>query len=112
MKKVDISYIFYTLKTALGQIDPKQDLCVKHVCRTLKTYHVTFCVYPVVPIKLGKIIKYEAKKNMSIIYLETLNIEWGQIDPKHNKRVKKFSRTKNHPLAPQSTREIDVEKLV
>ena len=25
---------------------------------------------------------------MSIIYLETLNIEWGQIDPKHNRRVK------------------------
>ena len=26
---------------------------------------------------------------MSIIYLETLNIEWGQIDPKHNRRVKR-----------------------
>ena len=25
---------------------------------------------------------------MSNIYLETLNIEWGQIDPKHNRRVK------------------------
>ena len=25
---------------------------------------------------------------MSIIYLETLNIEWGQIDPKDNRRVK------------------------
>lgn len=24
---------------------------------------------------------------MSIIYLETLNIEWGQIDPKNNRRV-------------------------
>ena len=48
----------------------------------------SFCVYPVVPIKLGKVIKYEAKKIMSNIYLETLNIEWGQIDPKHNRRVK------------------------
>ena len=27
---------------------------------------------------------------MSIIYLETLNIEMGQIDPKHNRRVKKL----------------------
>jgi len=25
---------------------------------------------------------------MSIIFLETLNIEWGQIDPKGNRRVK------------------------
>jgi len=33
-------------------------------------------------------MKYEAKKMMSIIYLETLNIEWGQIDPKGNRRVK------------------------
>src|SRR4029434_2551820 len=86
MKKVDISCIFYTIKTAWGQIDPKQHLCVKYVYRTLKAYpHVH---YPVVPTKLGKVIKYEAKKMMSNIYLETLNIEWGQIDPKHNRRVK------------------------
>ena len=51
----------------------------------------SFCVYPVVPIKLGKVIKYEAKKMMSNIYLETLNIEWGQIDPKHNRRVKRLA---------------------
>ena len=59
----------------------------------------SFCVYPVVPIKLGKVIKYEAKQIIIIyksnIYLETLNIEWGQIDPKHNRRVKKtFSMVK------------------
>src|SRR4029434_10681572 len=48
----------------------------------------SFCVYPVLPIRLGKVIKYEAKKTMPIIYLETLNIEKGQIDPKHNRRVK------------------------
>ena len=47
----------------------------------------SFCVYPVVPIRLRKVIKYEAKKTMLIIYLETLNIEKGQIDPKHNRRV-------------------------
>jgi len=35
-------------------------------------------------------MKYEAKKMMSIIYLETLNIEWGQIDPKGNRRVTTF----------------------
>jgi len=34
-------------------------------------------------------MKYESKKIMSIIFLETLNIEWGQIDPKSNRRVKK-----------------------
>jgi len=33
-------------------------------------------------------MKYEAKNMMSIIFLETLNIEWGQIDPKGKKRVK------------------------
>ena len=44
-------------------------------------------MYPVVPTKLGKVIKYEAKENMSIIYLETLNIEWGQMDPKDNRRA-------------------------
>ena len=48
----------------------------------------SFCVYPVVPIKLGKVIKYEAKQIMTNIYLETLNIEWGQIDPKHNRRAR------------------------
>ena len=47
----------------------------------------SFCIYPVVPIRLRKVIKYEAKKTMLIIYLETLNIEKGQIDPKHNRRV-------------------------
>src|SRR4029434_6895957 len=48
-----------------------------------------FCLYPVVPIKLGKVIKYEAKKKMSNIYLETLNIESGEIDPHNNRRVNK-----------------------
>jgi len=32
-------------------------------------------------------MKYEAKKMMSIIFLETLNIEWGQIDPKGHRTV-------------------------
>ena len=32
-------------------------------------------------------MKYEAKQIMSIVYLEKLNIEWGQIDPKGNRRV-------------------------
>ena len=44
----------------------------------------SFCVHPVVPIRLGKVIKYEAKKTMPIIYLETLNIAKGQIDPKRS----------------------------
>jgi len=33
-------------------------------------------------------MKYETKEIMSIILLETLNIEWGQIDLKGNRRVK------------------------
>jgi len=33
-------------------------------------------------------VEYETK-NMSIIYVETLNIEWDRIDPKGNRRVKK-----------------------
>ena len=48
----------------------------------------SFCVYhAVVPIKLGKVIKYEAKIIMSIIYLETLNIEWGQIESLEEKQT-------------------------
>jgi len=49
-----------------------------------------FYVFLVVPNKLGKFMKYEAKKKMLIIFLETSNIEWGQIDPKGNMRVKCF----------------------
>jgi len=48
-----------------------------------------FDVFPVIPNKLGKAVKYEAKKIMSIIFLEALNIEWGQIDPKGNRRDKR-----------------------
>jgi len=58
-----------------GRIDPKEHRCLQVVFRTLKTYHhVNFMFFPVVPNKLGKVMKYEAKKMMSIIYLE-LNIE-------------------------------------
>ncbi len=52
--------MFYTAKTAWGQIDPKQHRCVQSVYRTY--HHVNFNVYPAVPIKLGEVIKYEAKK--------------------------------------------------
>src|SRR4029434_5182618 len=48
----------------------------------------SFYVYTVVPIKLGKVNKYEAKKIMSFIYLGMLNIERVQIDPKDIRRVK------------------------
>jgi len=41
-----------------------------------------FCEFYVYLIKLGKVMKYEAKKMMLIIFLETLNIESGQVDPK------------------------------
>jgi len=39
-------------------------------------------------------MKYEAKKMMSIIFLETLNIELGQIDPKGNRRINIAPRPK------------------
>jgi len=45
-------------------------------------------VFPVVPNKLGKVMKYEAKKNDVHFFLETLNIKWGQIDPKGHRRAK------------------------
>jgi len=51
-------------------------------------YKIKFYVFTVVPNKLGKVMKYEAKKMTSFIYLEMLNIEWVQIDPKVNRRVK------------------------
>ena len=56
--------------------------------------HIMFILC--LPIKLGKVIKYEAKKMMSNIYLETLNIEWGQIDPKHNRRVNSVKQRESH----------------
>jgi len=46
-----------------------------------------FNVFPVVPNKLGKVMESEAKQMMLVICLEMLNIEWGQIDPKGNRRV-------------------------
>jgi len=53
-----------------------------------------FYVFPVFPNKLGKVMKYEANKMPSIIFLETLNIEWGQIDPKGIRRVKYINTKK------------------
>ena len=38
---------------------------------------------------------------MSIIYLETFNIEWGQIDPKHNRRVNIHTSATNVNLFPR-----------
>jgi len=43
-------------------------------------------LYRFVPIKLGKVIQFEAKKKKKM-FLQTLNIEWGQIDPKDKRRV-------------------------
>src|SRR4029434_3077537 len=63
MKKVDISYIFYTIKTAWGQIDPKQHLCVKYVYRTLKTYHhVNFVFTQLSPLDKEKSLNMKQNK--------------------------------------------------
>jgi len=81
--------MFNTVKNSLGsnlpQGTPMRTSCVQD------SENISSCkcyVFPVIPNKLGKVMKYEAKKIMLIIYLATLNIEWGQIDPKGNRRVK------------------------
>ena len=35
-------------------------------------------------------MKYEGKKKKSTVMFLMINIEWGQIDPKDNRRVKSF----------------------
>ena len=40
---------------------------------------------------------------MTNIYLETLNIEWGQIDPKHNRRVKHLDKIEHKVKYLQAT---------
>jgi len=52
-----------------------------------------FYVFPVVPNKVGKVMKYEAKKIMSIVFFVTSNIKWGQINPKGHRRVKRGRNT-------------------
>jgi len=81
--------MFYTVTNSLGsnwpQRTPMGTSCVQDIENISSC---EFYVFPVVPKKLGKVVKYEAKKMMSIIFLQTLNIEWGQIDPKGHRRVK------------------------
>jgi len=80
--------MFNTVTNSLGsngpQRTPMRTSCVQDIENTSSC---EFYVFPVVPNKLGKVMKHEAKNMMSIIFLETLNIEWGQIDPKCNRRV-------------------------
>jgi len=77
--------MFYTVKNSLEsnwpQRTPMRTSCVQDI-------ENTFYVFPGVPKKLGKVMKYEAKKMMPIIFLETSNVEWGQIYPKGQRRVK------------------------
>jgi len=79
--------MFYKVRNSLEsnwtQRTPMRTSCVQdseNIC--------DFYVLPVVPNKLGKVMKYEAKKIMSIIFWEMLKIEWGEIDPKGKRRVK------------------------
>jgi len=80
--------MFYTVKNSLGsnwpQRTPMRTSCVQDIENISSC---AFDVFPVVPNKLGKVMKYESKLMMSIIFLETLNFEWGQMDPKGNRRV-------------------------
>jgi len=50
-------------------------------------------------------MKYAAKKMMSIIFFETSNIEWGQIDPKGHRRVKRHAQHTRLPRANKSEAE-------
>jgi len=83
--------MFYTLKNSLGsnwpRKTPMRTSCVQDIENISSC---EFDVFPVITNKLGKVMKYEAKQMMSIIFLETSNIEWGQIDPKGHRRVKVF----------------------
>jgi len=81
--------MFYTVKNILGSNWPQRTQMGTSCVQDIENISsCDFYVFPVVPNKLGKVMKYEAKNIMLIIYLETLNIEWGQIDPKGNRRVK------------------------
>jgi len=71
-----------------------------------------FYVFPVVPNELGKVMKYEAKIIMSIIYLGTLNIKWGQIDPKDNRSVKALLFTPSGPITLSTSLQVGVVLLM
>jgi len=82
------SYMFYTVKNSLGSNWPQRTPMGTSCVQDSENISCKCYVFPVVPNKLGKVMKYEFYKIMSIIYFETLNIEWGHIDPKGNRRVK------------------------
>jgi len=76
--------MFYTVKNSLGsnwlQRTPMRTSCVQD------SENISTCecyVFPVVPNKLGKFMKYAAKKILSIIFFLRC-----QIDPKGHRRVK------------------------
>jgi len=83
-------YVLHSEKQPGVKLTRKNTACTSCVQDSENISSCEFYVSPVVPNELGKVMKYEAKKIMSIIFLETLNIEWGQIDPKDNRRVKTF----------------------
>jgi len=63
------------LKEPGVKLTPRNTDATKCV-QDLKILAGSFYLYRIVPIKLGKVIKSEGKKMM---YLQTLNIECGQI---------------------------------
>ncbi len=84
---IHISYMFYTAKTSWGQIDPKEHWYV-NMYRTKKTFHhVNFMFTQLSPLNQEWSLN-PYQKIVSVINLETLHIEWSQIDAKDNRRVK------------------------
>jgi len=80
--------MFYTVTNSLGSNCPQRTPMCTSCVQDIENISSEFYVFPVVPNRLGRVMKYEAKKIMLIIFLETSNIEWDQMDPKGNRRVK------------------------
>jgi len=75
--------ICFTVKNSLGSNWPKGIPMRTRCVQDIENMSACECyAFTVVPNRLGKVLKYEAKKITLIIFLEMSNIEWGQIDPK------------------------------
>jgi len=75
-----------TMKKGLGSNwHQRRPMCTRCV---QDSENISSCEFYVCPVKLGKVMKYQATFFISIIYWETLHIEWGLIYPNGNRRVK------------------------
>lgn len=92
---------FFIFLCFLQLKDPGRQM-LQNVYRALKkVYHVNFMLTKFSPLNSEKSFNMKQKKK-STIYAHMFNIEWGQIDPKDNIRVKSTvsgtSETNNHAM--------------